>query len=547
MAARRIWPVGQCLVCLGWGEMTQYTTCSACAKWRRAFPDRTACRRCGHVSHAGHDGLCRPCLQAVRHDDPEWVLSLARGRAVQLGFLIPGMRLPKAIPLLLPAQRKDKARAETLADAAGAPGRWRWLTHGNGDQPVSPHLINPAQLTLFQACRDWSCITIGSLGQLPSLTPDAAALLEQFHRHARARQWEPDVCWTGARSLRILLSWLGAEAPISEIDIRALASGRRSTSIRRMLQFLDDRSLVIPDPARLDHPTQRAIDERIGTLPGGLAGELCRWVRVLRGEGRRAHAQLPFATIRSYLNCLYPVLVTWADHVTSLREVTRDDIEAALRERAGSAARNLLPALRSLFRALKQERIIFRDPARGMSMPSARNLPVPIPTDQLRGLLARADGTMGKLTVALIAIHGLGKLETTRLLLADLDLPAGRLLIRRDTRRHTIYLDELTCALAVDWLRERSRRWPVTTNPHLLLSQMSAADSAFPPISGTVMDAIFRPLALNPSRLRQDRILNEAKHTADPVHLMRVFGITATPAMRYVQAAHPERRSTLPR
>src|ERR1019366_479344 len=325
-SARRIWPVGQCLVCLGWGEMTQYTTCSACAKWRRAFPDRTACRRCGHVSHAGHDGLCRPCLQAVRHDDPEWVLSLARGRAVQPGFLIPGMRLPKAIPLLLPAQRKDKARAETPADAAGAPGRWRWLPHGNGDQPVSPHLINPAQLTLFQACRDWSCITIGSLGQLPSLTPDAAALLEQFHRHARARQWEPDVRWTGARSLRILLSWLGAEAPISEIDIRALASGRRSTSIRRMLQFLDDRSLVIPDPARLAHPTQRAIDERIGTLPGGLAGELCRWVRVLRGEGRRAHAQLPFATIRSYLNCLYPVMVTWADHVTSLREVTRDDI-----------------------------------------------------------------------------------------------------------------------------------------------------------------------------------------------------------------------------
>ena len=541
--------MGQCPVCLGWGEMTQYTTCSACAKWRRAFPGRTACRRCGHVSHVGHDGLCRPCLQALRRDDPQWVLTLARGQTVQLGFLIPGMRLQRASPLLLPTRRKDKDRAGAgpRTDVTSPPGRWRRLAGGQAEPPASPHLIDPAQLTLFQARRDWSCIAVGSLGRLPSLTPAAAVLLEEFQRYARARQWEPEVRWTGARSLRILLSWLGAEAPVDEADIRALAAGRRSTSSRRMLQFLDDRGLVIPDPARLAHPTQRAIDERIATLPGGLAGELRRWVQVLRGEGRRAHPQLPFATIRSYLNCLCPVLLTWADHVTSLREITRNDIETALGQRQGNTARNLLPAFRSLFRALKQERIIFRDPARGMSLPFARNLPVPIPTDQLRGLLGKAGGTMGKLTVALIAIHGLGKRETTRLLLADLDLPAGRLLIRRGARRHTIYLDELTHALTVGWLRERSRRWPVTTNPHLLLSQISAADNALPPISGTVMDAIFKPLALSPSQLRQDRILDEARHTADPVHLMRVFGITATPAMRYVHAAHPERRSTLPR
>jgi hypothetical protein len=50
-----------------------------------------------------------------------------------------------------------------------------------------------------------------------------------------------------------------------------------------------------------------------------------------------------------------------------------------------------------------------------------------------------------------------------------------------------------------------------------------------------------------PSGLRQDRILDEARHTADPVHLIRVFGISDTTAMKYVYAAHPERRSTLPR
>jgi hypothetical protein len=47
------------------------------------------------------------------------------------------------------------------------------------------------------------------------------------------------------------------------------------------------------------------------------------------------------------------------------------------------------------------------------------------------------------------------------------------------------------------------------------------------------------------SKLRQDRILDEARATEDPVHLMRVFGIAAETAMKYIYAAHPERRSTL--
>jgi hypothetical protein len=75
---------------------------------------------------------------------------------------------------------------------------------------------------------------------------------------------------------------------------------------------------------------------------------------------------------------------------------------------------------------------------------------------------------MAKLVVALIAIHGLGKGETPRLLLGDLDLPGGSLLVRRDLGRHTVYLDELTHTLAIAWLRERHRRWPRTANPHLL-------------------------------------------------------------------------------
>ncbi len=41
--------------------------------------------------------------------------------------------------------------------------------------------------------------------------------------------------------------------------------------------------------------------------------------------------------------------------------------------------------------------------------------------------------------------------------------------------------------------------------------------------------------------------LDEARHTADPVHLVRVFGITESTAINYVYAAHPGRQSVIPR
>jgi len=314
-----------------------------------------------------------------------------------------------------------------------------------------------------------------------------------------------------------------------------------------MLQFLASRNLIIPDPAREIDIHEQAIEERLRRFPLEIASELRRWVLVLRGEGRRQHRPMAFETIRKYLSYLHPVLTAWSGRVTSLREITSDDIWHVLRQRPGQPAQDLASALRSLFRALKQERLIFRDPTRGISVPAVARLPVPIATGRLRGLIDRADGPMAQLTVALVAIHGLGKREAPRLLMADLDLPGGRLLVRRSLALHTVYLDDLTRALAIAWLRERHRRWPATANPHLLVSQQTAAMNALPPVSSMVMNEIFRPLGLTPSGLRQDRILDEARQTADPVHLMRVFGISDTTAMKYVYAAHPERRSTLPR
>ncbi|MGW2770763.1 hypothetical protein [Streptomyces sp. NPDC001275] len=55
------------------------------------------------------------------------------------------------------------------------------------------------------------------------------------------------------------------------------------------------------------------------------------------------------------------------------------------------------------------------------------------------------------------------------------------------------------------------------------------------------------PKGLTFDRLRQDRILDEAFTTGDPLKLMRLFGITEPTAMRYAAAAYPERTARLPR
>jgi len=192
---------------------------------------------------------------------------------------------------------QQKARAKAAARRPPAP-------------PISPHLIAPGQGVLFGARRDWSCFAKGTLDQLPSLTPAAQARLEDFRQHVEARGLDEQVRRIAARSLRILLAWIGAEAPIHEADIRALPADRRGTSARHVLGFLQQRGLVAPDPARQAGIHQQAIERRLEELPAAIAGELRCWARVLRGEGRREHRPMSFETIRKYLGYLGPVLAS---------------------------------------------------------------------------------------------------------------------------------------------------------------------------------------------------------------------------------------------
>jgi hypothetical protein len=140
--------------------------------------------------------------------------------------------------------------------------------------------------------------------------------------------------------------------------------------------------------------------------------------------------------------------------------VTRQDILDAVDARHGPVIQHRIVALRSLFRALRQERIIFRDPTRGISLPAAARLPQPLPADRVAGLLDRASGPLARLAVALVAIHAVTETDLIRLQAADLDLASGTLTTWRGLQRRIIYLDEITAALASQWLRHRHQRWP---------------------------------------------------------------------------------------
>src|SRR5260370_34936117 len=93
--------------------------------------------------------------------------------------------------------------------------------------------------------RDWRPMS-GTAG-LPLLTGAAQQLVDDFSRAHPApgdgAAWRPS-----AGALRILVSWLGADAPFHEADVRALTGLRAGFQVRRVLTFLVARGTLIPIP-----------------------------------------------------------------------------------------------------------------------------------------------------------------------------------------------------------------------------------------------------------------------------------------------------------
>ncbi|MET7298214.1 site-specific integrase [Embleya sp. NPDC005575] len=512
-------PKVSCEQCLTWWGNSR-PVCNPCSRWARKRTSGT-CDRCARTMLPLDEGKCRLCLLVLLEH------SLTGGPVVdQLALGSPGF--------------PGLTSRGTGRDIEDVRRRNAHLAR-QAERVVSEHTVDPAQPGLFPTPdRDWRAI---SAPDLLELGPEARRLVGELDRLAREQSWNKQTRKTNMRSLRILVGWLGADAPILARDVAEV--GRLSThhSGLRVSWFLRERQLLIPAP---DIDAQEAAVERLaGSVPDKFRPGVDAWVAVLRGEGRLPSPTMPWRTIRNYVNYVVPVLQGWSERVESLREVTTEDIEKAIDAR-GRDNSTIHVAIRSFFRALRRERLIFGNPARDIQRPSRRSIPRPIPSDRLKGLLDRAPSTKDRIALLLMAVYGIRPMAICNLLTRDVDRNAGRITVRGTGVPRIVHIDEFALDLIGQWFRERHERWPLSTNPHLLVTAVSAMHADHPPMTYIAFRRLFKTIGLNATQLRRDRILDEAVHSADPVHLMRVFGIGAESALQYVRAAHPEHFSIDP-
>ncbi|MFG3168414.1 hypothetical protein [Streptomyces sp. NPDC048200] len=530
-------PPRSCRDCDAWLSGIRRQRCTACQGWRgKRNRPVGRCERCHREGLPLKDGRCRGCcLHLYLHgpaadEEPFTQLWIADPLTAGLRILKGHLGYQPSNDHVERARRIDERRAAR--------------------SQLVPQLALPGQEMLFTTRRDWTPLLDldRSVQSLPELTEPASRLADEFTTMMRDQQWAMNQKVVNGRTLTILLSWLGADAPILEADAVELARQDTNLSAKRVCQFLKARGMLVEDPSLHRDRDQEWIDQALAKLPEQIATEVQAWVTVMRGQGRREHEARGYDSIRRYFSGFLAVLEEWiADGVTSLREISHDDVKKAIGDREGYAARYRHGALRSLFRGLRQEQLVFQNPTRGVIVSKNTTLPPSIPSDVLAGLLDQASSAAARLILALAAVHALPGHDIRHLLTQDLSLSKGRLIVRRGLRRHTIYLEEFTHRLAAEWTAERHRRWPGSTNPYLLVSQQTAMDPDYPPVNTTMLKHVGRAMKLSLSELRQDRILHEARTSGDPLRLMRLFGISDTTTMRYISAAHPEKTARLPR
>ncbi|WP_406011903.1 hypothetical protein OG520_01720 [Streptomyces sp. NBC_00984] len=398
------------------------------------------------------------------------------------------------------------------------------------------------QLTVFETERDWRPL-VSAL--LPSSPPSAMALLADFARHATEHRWSQPSHESTARVLRMAAIWLGADTTFREDDLRALNRACHSAGrINGLVAFLSQRGQLLPATPRRNR-NEAFVQRTIAAFPPRIGDELGTWVRALRGSTRSHHLATDYGSIRRYLVYLATPLAGWTSSYTTLRQVTAADVTSAVAAVKGSRAHERAVALRSLFRALKHAKLVFVDPTRGLHVTRRELLPSTLVRDRLAGLLDVSTGPANRLVLALAALHATNGTDLRNLTLSDVLLTRRQLLIRRPHGRHIVHLDDTTAALLHAWLRCRHRRWPRTVDPHLLITQQTA--STTDPVCTDYIYKRFTPAGVTLRAVRADRILDEARETEDPVHLVRVFGISVTTAMKYIHTAHPHRGGPIPR
>ncbi|MFF5265197.1 hypothetical protein ACFY4C_40470 [Actinomadura viridis] len=487
-----------CRDCLAWGVTRRGKfRCGACHSWRARYPIGT-CIYCASVLPIDENSACRLCWrQATALRRPNKPLELAAANQYGQQLYIAGLFTQHG------RRRKGRTRQQRHAPP-----------------PARPALAQHRQLILCDVPRDLSCVQFGWFAE--PRDPALAHYLDHYIRdHAARHGWSSSPLNRARWAARVLLGIQDTPgALIRAVDVMLLSEAR--LPVEPMLTLLAEADL-------LDDDRTPAIDSwfhrQIAGLPEQMRAEMTTWYQVLTFGSKQPPRMKPKApvTIRTRVLWAKPALQAWATagH-TSLREITKSDIEAVL-PRTGTPRATMGEALRSIFKVLKARKVVFTDPARAFRIGRPENRdPQPANIAALRDALTSADPERSA-PAALLAFHGLWSRELRGLQLTDV----------RDGRLHladrTILLAQPVRDRLNSYLDHRNIRWPNTANLHFFINSRTAAHTR--PVDRNWLN---RRLGMSAQAIREDRILNEAHATGGDIRRLHdLFGLSPTSATRY--------------
>jgi integrase len=358
--------------------------------------------------------------------------------------------------------------------------------------------------------------------------PWLAWALHIAHTMAEARGFDSIVLSALNRALVMLLANHVDGERIRFSDFHQVLR-RRGTAPQHTAHVLSVMGILIDDR----RPAINVwLDNRLACLAPAIGHHTHRWARALLDGQPRSKPRNPL-TVRNYIIGVQPILADWSTRYDHLREITRDDVVAAITSLQGHQRQRAGTALRSLFGWANKNGIVFRNPTTRIRIGKPEYaIPQPLTAEQIAPTIQAAHSLHARVAIALAAIHAARHTEIRNLQLGDIDLGNRRLRIAGKDRP----MDDLTYRVLHDWLDHRGRRWPNTANPHLLLSRESALRLG--PVSLPWLNRILCGLPATLERLRVDRQLDEAIASgADPLQVAEVFGVCETTAVRYATAA----------
>jgi hypothetical protein len=514
--------VTSCAECLAWGLTYAQGVCLACynfaTRYRHHVAECGACRRRLPVKF----GYCRLCWCQAREDRAALGADADTRSAVMIAPHLPHVRYHQ---LFLAGMTQRRAIPRTMPRRYGEKGRPRKPQPAPATRPDT----NRAQLVLFDEvlARDYAAVRVDlRRGPVPD-NPWLGWALHIAHTMAESRGWTVTARRAMQRTLVALLAHHRDGDVVRATDARAMID-RYNVNLDNAAEILDGMGIWVDDRT----PTfDTWLEAKLDGLAPGIGRDARRWARVLHDGGPRSRARSP-DTARAYLRIVRLALLDWSTRYGHLREVTRDDVIAYLSQRRGHARQGAVTALRSLFTWAKKAGVIFANPTSRITV-GKREHPIwqPLTPQDIAAAVAAATTPQARVFVTLAAIHAARPGAIRALRLDDVDLANQRLTIAGQDRP----LDPLTERVLHDWLAHRSRCWPHTANPHLLISRETALGHQ--PVSATWILNL-RGLPANIERLRIDRQLEEALAAGpDPLHLAELFGLAEATAIRYATNA----------